>query len=339
MADITTPITSNSEQAPFGDSRGASSVITKPKNITNEQFATWKKIHDEAARLGDTQPRVTANQAAIESGWFKNPSGKNNYFGIKAKKDEGGTYTKTKEEVNGKKVPTTAKFKDYNSITDAIKDRVTRFAPIYKDAQSTQEANAMIAQAGYATDSNYLNLLNNVDKMMGGSKQSYTLKPTRPSRQQILNNNIPQNNVAINNTRVAQPRIQQPEPMISEQPIQQPKYMTNNNPPKINSQSNSNPKATSDQNQSENYLGFINNYLNNINPAQSQMAMGGKISNACADGGMLNRYDEGGRHEENPLGGIPLGMGSNGLPNSVEEGETSFKSKQGKYIFSDRLKL
>jgi hypothetical protein len=338
MADITTPITSNSEQAPFGDSRGASSVITKPKNITNEQFATWKRIHDEAARLGDTQPRVTANQAAIESGWFKKPSGKNNYFGIKARKDEGGTYTKTKEEVNGKKVSTTAKFKDYNSLTDAIKDRVNRFAPIYKDAQSTQEANAMIAQAGYATDSNYLNLLNSVDKMMGGTSQSYTPKPVQPSRQQILNSSMPQNNIAVNNTRVAQPRIQQPEPMVSEQPIQQPSYMASS-APKINSKVNSNPKVASDQNQSENYLGFISNYLNEINPAQNQLACGGKMSNKHAEGGMLNRYDEGGRHEENPFGGILQGIGENNLPNTVEEGETSFKSKEGKYIFSDRLKL
>ena len=31
--------------------------------------------------------------------------------------------------------------------------------------------------------------------------------------------------------------------------------------------------------------------------------------------------DAGGTHEENPLGGIPQGMGPNGAPNLVEQGE------------------
>jgi len=48
-----------------------------------------------------------------------------------------------------------------------------------------------------------------------------------------------------------------------------------------------------------------------------------------AMGGNLTRYNNGGTHESNPNGGIPLGVDS-----LVEEGET----RMGDYIFSDRLK-
>lgn len=51
------------------------------------------------------------------------------------------------------------------------------------------------------------------------------------------------------------------------------------------------------------------------------------------ENGFLNEFNEGGKHEENPHGGIPQGMGENGQMNTVEEGET----KMGNYVFSDTL--
>lgn len=56
-----------------------------------------------------------------------------------------------------------------------------------------------------------------------------------------------------------------------------------------------------------------------------------------ANGGGLNGvtlFDEGGTHEQNPLGGIPQGIASDGNPNLVEEGEVKYKD----YIYSARLK-
>lgn len=44
--------------------------------------------------------------------------------------------------------------------------------------------------------------------------------------------------------------------------------------------------------------------------------------------------ENGGTHEENPLGGVPVSIAEDGLPNLVEEGETIYKD----YVFSDRLK-
>lgn len=51
----------------------------------------------------------------------------------------------------------------------------------------------------------------------------------------------------------------------------------------------------------------------------------------------LTEFNEGGRHEENSLGGIPQGMNPEGQMNLVEEGETKFDAEN--YIFSDTLKV
>lgn len=63
-------------------------------------------------------------------------------------------------------------------------------------------------------------------------------------------------------------------------------------------------------------------------------------ANAFAQGGPLDQLTEfnaGGSHEENPLGGIPQGMGPNGQPNLVEQNETKLNAED--YIFSDRLTI
>ena len=84
-----------------------------------------------------------------------------------------------------------------------------------------------------------------------------------------------------------------------------------------------------------------------VNPYQIGMqALGGPLGNSYmnpfAMGGNMNQletYDSGGTHEENPLGGIPVGMSADGGLNTVEEGESSFNFPDGKYIYSDRLVL
>lgn len=72
-------------------------------------------------------------------------------------------------------------------------------------------------------------------------------------------------------------------------------------------------------------------------PETNQKAMGGLQGSTTQDG--FNAFNGGGSHEQNPNGGIPVGVGSNGKPNTVEENETSFKLDSGKFIFSDRIKL
>lgn len=50
---------------------------------------------------------------------------------------------------------------------------------------------------------------------------------------------------------------------------------------------------------------------------------------------MLNEFNEGGTHEQNPLGGIPMGVGSNGKLNTVEENETM----KGDFVYSNRIMI
>ena len=71
-----------------------------------------------------------------------------------------------------------------------------------------------------------------------------------------------------------------------------------------------------------------------VNPFQI-MALGGLTNNQ----NKLETYNEGGTHEMNPNGGIPIGTGSNGKTNTVEEGESSFNFSDGKYVFSNRLSV
>lgn len=65
---------------------------------------------------------------------------------------------------------------------------------------------------------------------------------------------------------------------------------------------------------------------NNVNMS----AMGGEVESSGTE---LQEFNEGGTHEQNPQGGIMVGMGENGKPNTVEEGET----KYGDFIFTARV--
>jgi len=63
-------------------------------------------------------------------------------------------------------------------------------------------------------------------------------------------------------------------------------------------------------------------------------------SRAFADGGpmaQLTEFNNGGVHEENPLGGIPQGTAPDGRVNLVEQGETKLNSDN--YIFSNALTI
>ena len=68
----------------------------------------------------------------------------------------------------------------------------------------------------------------------------------------------------------------------------------------------------------------------------SMKAFGGELGTNGTDwrNGLLY-VDEGDSHERNPLGGVPMGLDENGVPNLVEEGETVFND----YVFSNRLKV
>lgn len=117
-------------------------------------------------------PSLTLAQAALESGWGKKAIG-NNLFGIKAGAGWTGKTKKvwTTEYVNGKQQRVQALFRDYDSIEDSILDHTKlmlnpRYAKVLQ-ATNYREATKAVKDAGYATDPNYTNLLNNLIESNG----------------------------------------------------------------------------------------------------------------------------------------------------------------------------
>lgn len=73
----------------------------------------------------------------------------------------------------------------------------------------------------------------------------------------------------------------------------------------------------------------------NSNFMKSLLKYGGPLFNHGGDwSNGLTFINEGGLHEQNPLGGVPVGVDQEGIPNLVEEGEIIWND----YVFSNRLK-
>lgn len=86
--------------------------------------------------------------------------------------------------------------------------------------------------------------------------------------------------------------------------------------------------ALTDANRNINYN--LNTSMNK--QRQRTYALGGQIDNSEIAG--VTTFNAGGTHETNPNGGIPQGIGENGNPNLVEEGEVKWND----FIFSKRIK-
>lgn len=75
---------------------------------------------------------------------------------------------------------------------------------------------------------------------------------------------------------------------------------------------------------------------NNLNDALlNLMAKGGKLRLGMDFTNGVRFIEEGGSHEQNPLGGVPQGVAMDGLFNLVEEGEVIYDD----YVFSKRLNV
>lgn len=147
--------------------------------------AGYRRVYEAARAAGDPFPEVTAAQWAIESGYGKSPSGKNNPFGQKAGANEPGTYMMTTENINGRDVRVRAKFRDFASEEEAIKYRLSRFGYKYGNARTPEEAirNLQIPGGGripgtneishgiYATDPNYVSKITSKIREEGGNPQ------------------------------------------------------------------------------------------------------------------------------------------------------------------------
>jgi flagellar protein FlgJ len=135
----------------------------------------WPQALDAAADLG-VNPEVLIAQAALETGWGKSMlrgvDGSNsfNLFGIKADASWQGrkVFSDTVEYQDGLMRKERAAFRAYDSPADSFNDYVDflRSNPRYKTALQAVADNenftVALQQAGYATDPEYANKINNI---------------------------------------------------------------------------------------------------------------------------------------------------------------------------------
>ena len=118
---------------------------------------TWKGVKAAAAKAGAKFPQVVAAQWALESGYGKHTSGKNNYFGLKGE----GSDRETKEFINGQWVTIKAGFIDFPDLQTCVTYLVDRWYRDYQRykgvnrASSPEECARLLVTEGYATDPQY----------------------------------------------------------------------------------------------------------------------------------------------------------------------------------------
>jgi hypothetical protein len=128
---------------------------------------------------GFKHPAVAAAMWALESGWGKNHSGKNNVFNIKAQPGQGTMMPSP--EGNGKVY--NSWWRDYPSVLESAKDFTnlmtnSRYAGGVQAAQTPRQAIQAIIGAGYATDPKYVNKVVDILKAQGiNPDQVYSAAP------------------------------------------------------------------------------------------------------------------------------------------------------------------
>ena len=135
---------------------------------TGTQKTGWNSIVAAARAKGAKFPELVAAQWALESDWGRSVSGRNNFFGQKGP----GTSRATWEVVNGRRVNTTASFRDFATPGDSVNFLISKW---YKgrnganNARTAAEAAQILKQQGYATDPQYVNKLLSIVNSNKGS--------------------------------------------------------------------------------------------------------------------------------------------------------------------------
>jgi hypothetical protein len=133
-------------------------VKYRSKPVTLSDYSnTWDGVLQAAKQAGAKYPEVVAAQWALESGWGKHTSGKNNYFGLKGS----GTSVDTKEFINGKWITINAGFIDFSNLQTCVEYLVNHWYKdfgTYKGVNRASNRNAcaeLLVKEGYATDPTY----------------------------------------------------------------------------------------------------------------------------------------------------------------------------------------
>jgi len=116
------------------------------KNISIEDFKKldkydrWELVYNIAKNLGDKFPELVASQFALESAWGTKPTGTWNFFGQTGRSNQNTKTLGTPRDPGGG----SKKFINFNSLEEGIKYRVDNWSPMYKDAETVDEAMSII---------------------------------------------------------------------------------------------------------------------------------------------------------------------------------------------------
>jgi hypothetical protein len=183
-------------------------VLIRPKNVSNEQWNKAVQLYNVAKDRGDRYPELTVAQAALETGWFKSPAGKYNYFGQKATASQKGSTKSTREAANNSYYRTSAKFRDYDTLEEAVDDRVRKWGSKYNDAENIDEAISSIwrynpktgSGEGYATDIKYGSKLKTILGSMGVSSNKSNPQSSPQETQEFDYDNRPVGDYYVDST-------------------------------------------------------------------------------------------------------------------------------------------
>ena len=155
------------------EGRGTGWFMTFRPTTTPQPIApienTWKGVKACAEHAGAKFPQVVAAQWALESGYGKHTSGKNNYFGLKGE----GSERETKEFINGQWITIKAGFIDFPDLQTCVSYLVDRWYRDYQRykgvnrATSAEECARLLVAEGYATDPQYAEKLIRIMKENG----------------------------------------------------------------------------------------------------------------------------------------------------------------------------
>lgn len=129
------------------------SVAGKQSEFPN----TWEGVVEAARVAGAKFPELVAAQWALESGYGKLVSGRNNFFGLKGT----GSATTTQEFINNQWITITDSFLDFPDLLSCVIYLVDHWYKDYKqykgcnNATTREDAAKWLVKEKYATDPNY----------------------------------------------------------------------------------------------------------------------------------------------------------------------------------------
>jgi len=170
ILNLLTPKDEKENQQYSGSSSysGGSVNVSKSKE---ENFKLLERNATIASKATGLPKKFIIAQQIQENGWNGGtPTGKNNFFNIKADKSWKGKKSQHKvhEIINGKKVWVNAWFRDYDDPNQSAKDYATflKTNPRYKNLLNknltANQASDIMGKTGYATDPNYGDNIKNI---------------------------------------------------------------------------------------------------------------------------------------------------------------------------------